>query len=126
MKRTFFAIGLEHDWAQHNIYSELHTELPSYNYTLFNAGIGTNFVSRSTKRTVCSLYINCTNLMNIAYIDHTSRPQYFWAYNSVENPTNFGATAAIVTKPSQGIYNMGRNVGFKLIIPIGVSRAKPQ
>jgi len=109
MKRTFFAIGLEHDWAQNNIYSELHTELPSYNYTLFNAGIGTNFVSRSTKRTVCSLYINCTNLMNIAYVDHLSHNQYFWASN--------GGTPNVVTKQSEGIYNMGRNIGFKLVIP---------
>jgi iron complex outermembrane receptor protein len=52
-----------------------------------------------------------TNLTNIAYVDHTSRPQYFLSYN--------GLTPVVVTQQSQGIYNMGRNVGFKLVIPIG-------
>jgi len=123
---TYVEFGLAKYWAQHDIYGALWNELPSSAYTLFNAGLGTHFVDPRTRKIFCSFYINCTNLMNIAYIDHTSRPQYFWAYNSVENPTNFGATAAIVTKPSQGIFNMGRNVGFKLIVPIGIGRAKPQ
>jgi iron complex outermembrane receptor protein len=111
LKRTYFEIGLEHDWAQNDIYSELHTELPSYNYTLFNAGIGTNFVSPKTKRVLCSLYINCTNLMNIAYVDHLSHTQYFWASN--------GGSPNVVTKQSEGIYDMGRNIGFKLVVPFG-------
>ena len=119
LKGTYFLFGLEHDWAQNQIYSALYNELPSLAYNLFNAGIGTNFVNSKTKSPICSLIISCTNLFNIAYIDHTSRPQYFWAYNSVENPTNFGAQAAIVTQRNQGIFNMGRNVGFKVIFPIG-------
>jgi len=121
---TYFKLGAEHDWAQNDIYSAQYTELPSYNYTLFNAGIGTNFVSRKTKRTVCSLFINCTNLMNIAYVDHTARTQYFWAYNGANDPTNFGRVPAIVTRQSEGIYNMGRNIGFKLIIPVGIAGNK--
>ena len=117
--RTYFECGMEHDWAQHNIYGAFWTELPSYAYTLFNTGIGTDFVKRSTHRVVCSLFINCTNLMNMAYVDHTSRTQYFWAYNGANDPTNFGRTPAIVTRQSEGIYNMGRNVGLKLVVPIG-------
>jgi iron complex outermembrane receptor protein len=124
LNRTYFSFGAEHDWPQNDIYSALWNELPSYSYTLYNAGIGTTFVNPKTKHVVCTLIMNCTNLLNIAYIDHTSRPQYFWAYNSVENPTNFGATAAIVTKQTEGIYNMGRNVGFKLIFPIGIVDTK--
>ena len=118
---AYFKLGAEHDWAQNDIYSAQYTELPSYNYTLFNAGIGTNFISRKTERAVCSLFINCTNLMNIAYVDHTARTQYFWAYDGANDPTNFGRVPAIVTRQSEGIYNMGRNIGFKLIIPIGIA-----
>jgi iron complex outermembrane receptor protein len=125
IRGSFFKFGLEHDWAQNDIYSALYNELPSSPYTLFNTGVGTNFVSRKSKRVLCTVLINCTNLFDIAYIDHLSREQYFWAYNSVSNPTNFGATAAVVTKPSEGIYNMGRNIGFKLIIPIGIAGNKP-
>lgn len=122
---TYFKFGLEHDWAQHDIYSAQYTELPSYAYTLLNAGIGTNFIRKKDKHLLCSFFINCTNLMNIAYVDHTARTQYFWAYNGVNDPTNFGRVPAVVTRQSEGIYNMGRNIGFKLIIPIGISRVVP-
>jgi iron complex outermembrane recepter protein len=121
---TYITFGLAHYWAQTNIYSALWNELPSVAYTLYNAGVGTNFVNRKTGRVICSFFINCTNLMNLAYIDHTSREQYFWAYNgstlsSALPPTNYGKGSAVVTIPSEGIYNMGRNVGFKLLFPIG-------
>jgi iron complex outermembrane receptor protein len=124
LKGTYLEFGLAKYWAQNDIYSAFWTELPSYAYTLYNTGIGTNFVNRKTKRVVCSLIINCTNLMNISYVDHTARTQYFWAYNGVNDPTNFGHTPAIVTKQSEGIYNMGRNVGLKLIFPIGIAGNK--
>jgi iron complex outermembrane recepter protein len=116
---AYLSFGIEHDWAQNHIYSALYNELPSLEYTLIDAGIGTNFVNPRNKRVICSLLITGTNLGNLAYIDHTSRPQYFWAYNTVENPTNFGVNAAIVTNRNQGIWNMGRNVAFKVIFPFG-------
>jgi len=120
LQGTYVQIGLEHDWAQKNIYSADWNELASSAYTIYNMGIGTNFVKKRTKHKIASLFINCTNLMNLAYADHTSRAQYFWAYNGTyAGLTNNGLTSAIVTKPSQGIYNMGRNVGIKLIIPFG-------
>jgi iron complex outermembrane recepter protein len=124
LKGTYLEFGLARYWPQNNIYSAFWTELPSYAYTLYNMGMGTNFVNRKTKQVVCSLIINCTNLTNIAYVDHTSRPQYFWAYNGVNDPTNFGRIPAIVTRQTEGIYNMGRNVGVKLIFPIGIVGGK--
>ncbi len=108
---TYIEVGAAHYWAQPNIYSAYLTELPSEAYTLLNAGVGTNFVSRKTRRIICSLFINCTNLTNLAYYDHTSRPLYFLAYN--------GVTPVTVTNPTQGIWNMGRNIGFKLVVPFG-------
>lgn len=110
LEGIYFEFGTEHDWAQKNIYSELYTELPSLAFTLYNAGIGANFVSKKTKHTICSLFINSTNLTNIAYVDHTSHTQYFLAYN---------ATPVTVTRQGQGIYNMGRNLGIKLVFPFG-------
>ena len=110
--------------AQKNIYSAEWNELPSASYTLYNIGFGTSFVTRKTKRTMVSLYVNCTNLFDLAYVDHTSRPQYFWAYNgSYAGLANNGVTSAVVTQPSQGIYNMGRNAGIKLIFPFGRHKA---
>ncbi len=110
LKGTYLKFGLQHDWAQNNIYSAFYTELPSAQYTLFNAGIRTNFVNPKTGRTICSLYVNCTNLTNVAYADHLNLAQYFLAYNG---------TPVTVTKQGQGIYNMGRNISFKLIFPFG-------
>lgn len=110
LRSTYIEFGIAKYWAQNNIYSALWNELPSEAYSLYNVGVGTNFVNSKTGRVICSFYINCTNLMNIGYADHTSREQYFLAYNG---------TPAVVTQLSQGIYNMGRNVGFKLLFPIG-------
>ena len=107
---TYFKVGLQHSWAQNNVYSAFYTELPSVQYTTFNAGLGTNFINPKTRKTICALYINCTNLTNLAYADHLNLAQYFLAYNG---------TPATVTQQSQGIYNMGRNIGFKLIFPFG-------
>jgi len=114
LKGTYIKFGLAKYWAQNNVYSANWTELPSVPYTLYNMGIGTDFVNPKTSKLICSFYINCTNLTNLAYVDHTSRPQYFLSYN--------GITPVVVTQQSQGIYNMGRNVGFKLIFPIGGGR----
>lgn len=117
---TYIAFGLQKDWAQTQIYSALWNELPSSPFTLFNAGVGTNFVNHKTGRVICSFFVNCTNLTNVAYFDHTSREQYFWTYNGAyAGQANYGLTPAVVTKPSEGIYNMGRNIGFKLLFPIG-------
>jgi len=115
LRGTYFKFGLQHDWAQHDIYSALYTEVPSAAYTLFNAGAGTNFVNRKTGKVRCSLYVNCTNLANIAYADHLNLAQYFLVYNG---------NITTVTRQSQGVYNMGRNVSFKLIMPFGTSGSK--
>jgi iron complex outermembrane receptor protein len=111
LRGLYFKFGLAKYWEQNNIYSANWTELPSQAYVLYNAGVGTNFINRKTGRVMCSFYINCTNLTNVAYYDHTSRPLYFLSYNGVAPVT--------VTNPTQGIYNMGRNLGFKLIFPVG-------
>jgi iron complex outermembrane receptor protein len=93
--------------------------LPSQPYTLYDIGFGTNFVDSRTSRLICSFYFNITNITNIAYVDHTARAQYFYAYNSAADPANYGKSPAVVTQQSQGIYNMGRNIGFKAVFPIG-------
>jgi iron complex outermembrane recepter protein len=107
---TFIQFGQAKYWMQNDIYSALYTELPSQAYTLYNAGIGTNFTNPKTGRIICSLYINCTNLTNVAYADHLNLAQYFHSVNG---------QIITVTQQSQGIYNMGRNVSVKLLFPIG-------
>lgn len=110
LRGTYLKFGLQHDWAQNNVYSAFYTELPSAQYIIFNAGLGTSIVNPKTGKTICAVYVNCTNLTNVAYADHLNLAQYFLAYNG--NPVT-------VTRQNQGIYNMGRNISFKLVFPFG-------
>lgn len=113
---TYFTIGLAHYWRQRDIYSALYTEVPSAAYTLVNAGLGTQWVNPKTGKTVCSLYVNVTNLTNIGYADHLNLAQYFYAQNG---------NAVTVTNQRQGIFNMGRDFSFKVVFPFG-DRSNPK
>ena len=110
LRGTYVEVGQAKYWAQNDIYSALYTEVPSAAYTLFNAGLGTNFVNPRTGRVVCSLYVKCTNLTNIAYADHLNLAQYFLAHNG---------NIVTVTQQNQGVYNMGRDVSVKVVFPFG-------
>lgn len=107
---TYFRIGIAHYWRQDNIYSALYTEIPSAAYTLVDAGFGTQFVNRKSRRVVCAFYLNCTNLTNIAYTDNLNLAQYFYAQNG---------NIITVTKQRQGVFNMGRDFSVKVVFPFG-------
>jgi iron complex outermembrane recepter protein len=107
---TYFKIGLSAYLQQNHIYSALYTEVPSAAYTLFNVGLGTDFVNNKTGKVICSFYFNCTNLTNVAYADHLNLAQYFYSQNG--NPVT-------VTNQRQGVFNMGRDFSFKVIFPFG-------
>ena len=94
------------------IYTALSTSSPEYaasqnaeaGYTLFNAGIGGRFLKHDGKE-LCELNIICNNLMNTGYMDYMSRLKYY-PVNPLTNRV--------------GVFNMGRNLSIKLIIPIDV------
>ena len=52
-----------------------------------------------------SLYLGCTNLFDRAYQSHLSRLKY---------------VEATPYKGHQGIYNMGRNITMKLVVPVNL------
>jgi len=101
LKNTFFSVGLEHYFAQNNVYSAFNTETATPAYTLLDASLGADLVFN--KKTLCSLYLTGTNLGDIAYQSHLSRLKYA-AINNVTGQT--------------GVFNMGRNISIKLIIPV--------
>ena len=80
------------------------TETATAGYTLFNMGLGSGFTNKKGK-TVATLSVMVNNVFDIAYRDHMSRLKYF-LYSA--NDTN----------PNHGLYNMGRNIGIKLEIPL--------
>lgn len=98
---TFVALGLECNLAQNHYYKVDDTETRTPSYTLLSLSAGTDL--NIHKRKVAEIYVTAENLLNRAYQNHLSRLKYC----DINNATG-----------RQGVYNMGRNVVFKLIIPI--------
>jgi iron complex outermembrane receptor protein len=105
LANAYIKIGVDNYFAQNKFYSAYGTETATPGYTLLNFGIGTDIISKS--KTLFSLYISADNLNNVAYQSHLSRLKY----GDINNVT--GRT---------GVYNMGRNISFKLIIPLDFSK----
>jgi len=105
LKNSYIQLGLDNYFTQNKFYSAYGTETATSGYTLLNFGIGTDVVSNGN--TLFSLYISINNLTDIAYQNHLSRLKY-----EAENH----ATKRI------GVYDMGRNVSFKLLIPIDLKK----
>lgn len=116
LRGTYFRICMTKYWPQNNIYSALHTEVRSAGYTLVDAGIGTQFVHRKSGQAICSVYVNGTNLVNVAYADHLNLAQYFYARNG---------EIITVTNQRQGIFNMGRDITLKVVVPFGCRPKNP-
>lgn len=107
LKNAYFEIGLDHYFTQDKFYSANGTETETSGYTLLNLGLGSDITYNN--KTLFSLYISASNLMDVAYQSHLSRLKYE-AENTVTGRT--------------GVYNMGRNINFKLLIPIDLSKRK--
>ena len=107
VKNIYALIGLDHYNAQNRFFSAYGTETATAGYNLLSAGIGGNIVDKNGKERF-KIFIEGTNLNNAVYQSHLSRLKYF-------DPN----LTANVTRP--GIFNMGRNISFKLIIPLDFS-----
>jgi iron complex outermembrane recepter protein len=99
--------NVEMDWnaKQNRVYRADNTETETPGYTLFNAGIGLDLTNQKGK-VICNIHIAGNNITDVAYQSHLSRLKYFEQY-----PVNWSGHS--------GIYNMGRNISFKLIFPFG-------
>ena len=75
-------------------------------YTLLNAGIGGNLVNYKGQ-TYARIFINVNNVLNTTYMDYMSRFKYLPVNNTTDRV---------------GVFNMGRNVSVKVLIPLDLSR----
>ena len=100
----YLKIGMEYYAKQDRIYSAYNTETPTPGYMLFNAGLGGD-ITNSRGKVIVSINILGNNITDVAYQSHLSRLKYFEQYPN--NPTG-----------RSGIYNMGRNISFKLTVPL--------
>jgi iron complex outermembrane receptor protein len=98
---AYIALGLECNLAQNHYYKADDTETATPSYTLLSLSAGTDLNIK--KKKVAELYITADNLLNRAYQNHLSRLKYC----DINQATG-----------RQGVYNMGRNIVFKAIVPI--------
>ena len=101
LTNTYFKAGIDNTWKQNHFYSAFDTETATPGYTLVNIGAGTDIVYR--KKTLFSLYVSANNVTDVAYQSHLSRLKY---------------TGMNYATGRSGIYNQGRNISVKLLIPI--------
>ncbi|MBR4921216.1 MAG: TonB-dependent receptor [Prevotella sp.] len=101
LNNAYVALGLECYLAQNHYYKVDDTETRTPSYTLISLSAGTDLNIRHKK--MAEIYITAENLLNRAYQNHLSRLKYC----DINNVTG-----------RQGVYNMGRNVVFKVIVPI--------
>ncbi|HXB28785.1 MAG TPA: TonB-dependent receptor [Puia sp.] len=99
----FVKVSAAFSATQNRVYLADNTETPTPGYTLINAGVGGGFTNKQNK-IVFNIYILANNIFDVIYQDHLSRLKYFEPY-----PNSPG--------PYHGIYNMGRNISFKVDFP---------
>lgn len=99
--------GIELAAAQNEYFGRNDTETHTPGYTLFNLGVQAQ-IKYSDKMEPLTFMVKAENLFNRAYQDHLNRLKYMDTYRDegVESPDG-----------RYGIYDMGRNVTFKLMIP---------
>jgi len=105
LKNLYVKAGVEYYFEQDRSYSAFGTETTTPAYLLVNLGMGTDFLSK--EKTVCSLFVSVNNLGDVTYQDHLSRLKYA--------DVNYASGR-------RGVYNMGRNVSVKLVVPFGLKR----
>jgi iron complex outermembrane receptor protein len=106
-RNVYAFIGFDHYDAQGHYFSAYGTETYTAGYNLISAGIGGNLVNTAGKK-VIELFIEGTNLANVNYQSNMSRLKYF------DNPT-------VPAGVQPGIFNMGRNISFKVVVPFDLS-----
>lgn len=89
---AFVALNLDWNLRQDRFYAKDNTETATPAYLLLGASAGTDVVIKGKTR--FSLYVIGSNLTDAVYAPHLSRLK------------------------DAGIYNMGRNITFKLVVPI--------
>lgn len=101
LNNVFVSVGTDYNFKQDHYYKADDTETATPAYCLLNASVGTDVMIKG--RRVACMSITGTNLTNKAYQSHLSRLKY-----ADLNPVT----------GRQGVFNMGRNVVFKITIPL--------
>jgi iron complex outermembrane receptor protein len=105
LAQTYVHVGVEAVATQNRFYAVDNTETATPGYALWSLGAGTSFVTKQAKPWL-QLFIQLDNVFDKAYQSNLNRLKYFEYYAA--SPTG-----------RLGIYNMGRNLSVKVIVPFG-------
>ncbi|MBC7864708.1 MAG: TonB-dependent receptor, partial [Bacteroidia bacterium] len=100
----FIKFSVQYFADQNRAYLAYGTETKTQGYTLMNCGIGADVKNKKGK-VLFTFNVNGNNLADVAYQSNMSRLKYFDNY-----PVNGTGRS--------GIFNMGRNWSFKIVVPI--------
>ena len=99
---AYVAIQADWYWRQDHCFSAYGTETTTPSYLLLGLSAGSDVLLKGKK--IAELHLMVDNLTDVCYQDHLSRLKY--------------ADLNVVTG-RRGVFNMGRNVVFRVSIPIG-------
>ena len=103
----YVAAGLDCYLKQTHIYSADDTETKTPGYALLSLSAGSDIQVKGRK--VAELYITADNLLDKAYQNHLSRLKY----------ADVNAATG-----RRGIFNMGRNITFKIVVPLFLAQTQ--
>jgi iron complex outermembrane recepter protein len=104
----FIHLELDHYFKQDQFLKENNTETATPGYTLINSGFGGDYTDKKGK-VLLSVYFSANNIFNVAYQSHLSRLKYA-PLNTLTGRT--------------GVFNMGRNLSIKVVVPFDMGKGK--
>ena len=103
LRNLYFTTDVEIYQRQNRFMAAYGTETATPGYVLVNVGAGGDLVN-ARRQTWASVYVSVNNLFDAVYQSHQSRLKYLDV-----NPDS----------GRRGVFNMGRNVSLKLVVPFG-------
>lgn len=101
LRNLYLSMESDYTFKQDDAFTGYNTETATPGYWLVGLSAGTDFVNKG--KVLFSLHLSAMNIGDVAYQDHLSRLKYV----DVNNVTG-----------RQGVFNVGRNFGVKLNIPL--------
>ncbi|MCW3119642.1 MAG: TonB-dependent receptor plug, partial [Chitinophagaceae bacterium] len=101
LKNLYVSLESDYTFKQNNPFTGYNTETATGDYWVVNASVGTDIVNKG--KTIFSIHFSGMNLGDVAYQNHLSRLKYA----AVNNVTG-----------RMGVFNIGRNFGVKVNVPL--------
>ena len=105
LRNSYISVGVDQVFEQNRVFYKFGNETVTPGYTLLNVGLGTDIYSK--KKQIMSVYVLANNITDVAYQSNMSRLKYLDTNN---------LTGRV------GVYNMGRNISIKLLIPLSFGK----